>query len=76
MSPEKAIDDNLNTRWSAKAGHFDGVWYQLEWDKPVLVGQVAIVQYDKFTTAMDLQAWDDSSQSWKTLQHFGGSNEK
>ena len=76
MSPEKAIDDNAGTRWSAKVGHFEGVWYQLEWDKPVLVGQVAIVQYDKFTTAMDLQAWDDASGSWKTLQHFGGSNEK
>ncbi|MGA2253733.1 MAG: glycoside hydrolase family 2 TIM barrel-domain containing protein [Thermoguttaceae bacterium] len=76
LGPEKAIDDNINTRWSAKAGHFDGVWYQLEWDKPVLVGQVAIAQYDKYTTAMDLQTWDDSSGSWKTIQHFGGSGEK
>ena len=76
MSPEKAIDDNLDTRWSAKAAHFDGVWYQLEWDKPVQVGQVAIVQYDQFTTAMDLQTWDDANGSWKTIQHFGGSSKK
>ncbi|MCC6124252.1 MAG: discoidin domain-containing protein [Pirellulales bacterium] len=76
LSPEKAIDDNTGTRWSAKAAHFDGVWYQLEWKEPVLVGQVAIVQYDKFTTAMDLQAWDDASGNWETIQHFGGSGEK
>ena len=76
MSAEKAIDDNAGTRWSAKVAHFEGVWYQLQWEKPVLVGQVAIRQYDRFTTAMDLQAWDDASGSWKTIQHFGGSNEK
>jgi beta-galactosidase len=76
MSPQKAVDDNGGTRWSAKVAHFEGVWYQLQWEKPVLVGQVAIRQYDRFTTAMDLQAWDDASGSWKTLQHFGGANER
>jgi len=76
LGPEKAIDGNINTRWSAKAGHFDGVWYQLDWDKPVLVGQVAIRQYDRYTTAMDLQAWDAASGSWKTLRHFGGTGDR
>ena len=76
MEPEKANDGDPGTRWSAKVAHFEGIWFQLEWEKPVLVGQVAIVQYDKFTTAMDLQTWDDASVSWKTIQHFGGASEK
>jgi beta-galactosidase len=76
MDASKANDDKADTRWSAKVAHFEGVWYQLEWEKPVLVGQVVIVQYDRFTTAMDVQAWDDASGTWQTLQHFGGSAEK
>ncbi|MFZ1933280.1 MAG: glycoside hydrolase family 2 TIM barrel-domain containing protein [Thermoguttaceae bacterium] len=76
MSPEKAIDGDAGTRWSAKVAHFEGVWYQLQWKKPVLVGQVVIVQYDRFISAADLQTWDEAGGSWKTIQHFGGSNEK
>jgi beta-galactosidase len=72
MTAGKANDDNTGTRWSAKVAHFEGVWYQLEWDASVTVGQVAIVQYDRFTTAMDVQTWDESKKTWKTLQHFGG----
>ncbi len=76
MTAEKAIDADLRTRWSALAGHFDGVWYQLQWQKPVMVGQVVIVQYDRFISAADLQSWDDAGGSWKTLQHFGDGKEK
>ncbi len=75
-SPEKANDDNPLSRWSAKIGHCEGVWYQLQWEKPVRVGYVAIVQYDTFCTAMDLQVWDDAGGRWQSIQHFGGSNQK
>ena len=55
MTPDKVIDGNPNTRWSSHAGHAEGVWFQLEWDKPITLAELMISQYDRYTYACDIQ---------------------
>jgi beta-galactosidase len=71
MTPEKAIDGKMDTRWSGIPGHNQGVWYQLEWKEPVEVGEVVIHQYDTFAMEWDVQVLDAKTAEWRTVQHFG-----
>ncbi|MFI5378918.1 MAG: glycoside hydrolase family 2 TIM barrel-domain containing protein [Tepidisphaerales bacterium] len=71
LTPEKAIDAKRDTRWSGIPGHNTGVWYQLDWDKPVQIGEVIIHQFDRFTHELDVQVWDAAKGDWRTVQHFG-----
>ena len=71
MTPEKAIDGARDTRWSAIPGHNTGVWFQLEWDKPVRIGEVVIHQFDRFMMELDVQIWDATKNDWRTMKHFG-----
>jgi hypothetical protein len=76
LRPEFAIDGNPLTRWSGISGHNSGVWFQLEWPKPVTLRQLVIQQYDTFVMELDVQVWDEARQEWRTLQHFGKPGEK
>jgi len=71
LTPEKAVDGEGGTRWSGIPGHNSGVWYQLDWEKPVRVGELVIQQFDRFTFEMDVQVWDAAKNDWRTMQHFG-----
>jgi beta-galactosidase len=71
-----AIDGDPKTRWSGIPGHNEGVWFELAWDAPVEVGCVVIHQFDRFVTQFDLDAWDESSQKWTTLAHFGNPRDR
>ncbi len=70
--PELAIDGRYDTRWSGIPGHNSGVWYQLDWDKPVSIGQVILHQYDRFVIELDVQIW--RNEQWVTVQHHGKPN--
>ena len=76
LEANQANDGNMETRWSGIPGHTSGGWFELAWDQPVRVGEVVIVQYDRFVNEMDLQAWDQASQAWVTLKHLQGPGEK
>jgi hypothetical protein len=71
MTPEKAIDGTRDTRWSAIPGHNAGVWFQLEWDKPVRISEVVIHQFDRFVMELDAQIWDAAKNDWRTMKRFG-----
>jgi delta 1-pyrroline-5-carboxylate dehydrogenase len=71
LPPELANDGKMETRWSGIPGHNTGAWYELDWDAPVRVGQVVIIQYDRYVKEMDVQLWDDGAKIWVTVQHFG-----
>lgn len=71
MTPDLAIDGNMETRWSGIPGHNSGGWYELDWEQPVHIGEVIVFQYDRYVTEMDLQVWDEKGGDWVTLQHFG-----
>jgi hypothetical protein len=72
LGANRAVDGDAGTRWSANVAHFDGVWFQLEWERPVTVAQVEILQFDRYLDAMDLQIWNEAEGRWQTLKHFGG----
>ena len=71
LTPEKAIDGNRDTRWSGIPGHNSGVWFQLDWDQPVTLGEVIIRQFDRFVMELDVQVWDAARNDWRTAEHFG-----
>ncbi|MFZ1935695.1 MAG: glycoside hydrolase family 2 TIM barrel-domain containing protein [Thermoguttaceae bacterium] len=71
LSPEKAIDGRMDTRWSGIPGHNEGVWYQLEWKDPIEVGEVVIRQFDTFAMEWNVQVLDAKTAEWRTVQHFG-----
>ncbi len=71
LTPQKAIDGRMDTRWSGIPGHNEGVWYQLEWKEPVEVGEVIIRQYDTFAMEWNVQVLDAKTSKWRTVQHFG-----
>lgn len=76
LTPEKAIDGSYASRWSGIPGHNEGVWYQLDWDHPVTVGEVIIHQYDTFVFELDVQVRAPGSDEWTTVQHFGRPGER
>ena len=76
LTPEKAIDGNLDTRWSGIPGHNSGVWYQLDWKEPVQIGEVVIRQFDTFVFELDVQVRQPGASEWKTVQHFGKEGER
>lgn len=76
LMPELAIDGQEQTRWSGIPGHNAGGWYELDWDQPVKIGEVVVIQYDRFVKEFDLQVWDEASAGWLTLQHFGQPDRK
>lgn len=71
---DRAADGSTDTRWSTVPGHVEGNWLQLEWPEAVEVGEVVIEQYDRFSTYMDVQVWDDSAGEWRTVQELGQPN--
>ena len=71
LTPEKANDGKMDTRWSGISGHNEGVWYQLEWKEPVEVGEVVIHQFDTFAMEWNVQVRDAKTAEWRTVQHFG-----
>ncbi len=76
FTSDKARDGDPATRWSGIPGHNRGVWFQLEWAHPVRVGEVIIHQFDRFVMEMDVQAWDDHTGDWRTLQHLGAQDQR
>jgi hypothetical protein len=71
LTPEKAVDGKHGTRWSGIPGHNAGVWYQLEWDKPVEAGEVIIHQYETYVCELDVQIRGDKAAEWQTVRHYG-----
>jgi beta-galactosidase len=71
MSAELANDGNFETRWSGVPGHNTGGWYKLEWSEPVRIGEVVVFQHDRYVKEMDVQVWDQDTQGWITIEHFG-----
>lgn len=71
LPADLANDGKMETRWSGIPGHNTGGWYELNWDRPVRVGQIVVHQYDRYVREMDVQVWDDDAKAWVTLQHFG-----
>lgn len=71
LPAELANDGKMETRWSGIPGHNTGGWYELNWDRPVRVGQIVVHQYDRFVIELDVQVWDADAGAWVTLQHFG-----
>jgi len=71
MTPNLAIDGNMDTRWSGVPGHNTGGWFQLDWDQPVRVGEVVIFQHDRYVKEMDVEAWDPEERAWVRLEHLG-----
>jgi hypothetical protein len=76
LAPPLALDGDRATRWSGIPGHNEGVWYELAWDAPVDVGCVAIHQFQRYVTELDLDAFDDATSQWRTLAHFGNASER
>ena len=76
LTPDLAIDGNAQTRWSGIPGHNAGGWYELEWKQPIRIGEVVVIQYDRFVKEFDLQIWDEASAGWLILQHFGQPDRK
>jgi len=76
FKPEKASDGDPNTRWSCVPGHNEDVWYQLAWEEPVTIRQIAVRQFDSYVTQLDIQAYSETAKKWKTVQHLGGPNTK
>jgi beta-galactosidase len=71
LTPEKAIDGDLKTRWSGIPGHNAGVWYQLDWKQPIEIGEVVVHQYDRYVMEFDVQVRPTAAAEWRTVQHFG-----
>lgn len=71
LTPDKANDGKQQTRWSGIPGHNIGVWYQLQWNEPLEVGEVIIHQYDTFVFELDVQVRLDNATDWLTVQHYG-----
>jgi beta-galactosidase len=71
LPAELGNDGNANTRWSGIPGHNRDVWYELDWDQPVTVGEILVRQFQRFSFEWDVQVWDDAMAKWRTVQHFG-----
>ncbi len=71
LTPEKAVDGDANTRWSAIPGHEREIWFQLEWQRPVRIAEVVIQQYETYVMELDLEVWSPAEHIWVTLCHRG-----
>ena len=76
LTPEKARDGDLGTRWSGIPGHNRDVWFQLDWERPVRVAEVVIHQFDRFVMELDVQVWDGARGDWRTMQHSGAPDKR
>lgn len=76
LPAELGNDGNVGSRWSGIPGHNEGVWYELDWDQPVTVGEVLVRQFQRFSFEWDVQVWDSTANNWRTVQHFGKPNVK
>jgi len=61
--PEKAFDDDLNTRWGAGTNTRNG-WLEIDLGKPVPVNSVLMHEYGERTTKFELRYKD--GDEWKT----------
>ena len=60
MTPDKAIDGNLQTRWGAEERH---AWYQIEWQQPQTFRGVVMRNFDapwNKNIPFTCQVWDPS----------------
>ena len=71
-TPEYAIDNHLNTRWSA-GDYVDSQWFQVDLGKVKVVKQVILTWELAFATDYLIQASDDK-QDWKTVATVTGSD--
>ncbi|MBN1417193.1 MAG: hypothetical protein JXP34_00360 [Planctomycetes bacterium] len=71
LTPDEAIDGSRDSRWSAIPGHDRGVWFELSWAEPVRIAEVIIHQYDRYVMELDVRAWGETEEAWKTLAHLG-----
>ena len=71
MTPELAADGLDETRWSGVPGHNAGGWFELDWDRPVRIAEVIVVQHGRYVNEMDFQVWDDGGRDWTTIRHLG-----
>ncbi len=69
LTPAQAVDGNTSTRWSGIPGHEQGGWFELNWSNAAPVSEVVVLQYDRYTSQMDAQVWDDGAQNWVTVGH-------
>ncbi|MFO0982850.1 MAG: hypothetical protein U1E76_14150 [Planctomycetota bacterium] len=76
LLPEKAIDGDPVSRWSAIPGHNTGVWYELAWDGPVRVAELVIHQHDRYVKEFDVALFEPHTQAWRTMQHIGRADRK
>jgi len=71
MTPEKANDGDIKTRWSGIPGHNSGVWFELRWPTSVKVAEVVVRQYDRYSEEWDLETWNSEKNEWVVQGHFG-----
>lgn len=71
LAPAKAIDGDEKSRWSGIPGHNSGVWFELDWDKPVAIAEVVVHQYERYCFEWDVQTWDDAAGAWVDAGHYG-----
>ncbi|MCO5296934.1 MAG: hypothetical protein M9921_08760 [Fimbriimonadaceae bacterium] len=69
-----AVDGTMDTRWSGIPGHNSGVWFQLEWGRPVEIAELLVRQYGRYTFEWDVETWDDTAGRWMPAGHFGKPN--
>lgn len=71
LTADEAADGDPTTRWSGIPGHTAGVWFQLDWARPVRIAEVVIEQYDSFAMELDIRVWDAAKGDWRTVRHLG-----
>lgn len=71
LTPNLAIDGRGETRWSGIPGHVSGLWFELDWDHPVEIGQILVRQCGRYTMEWDVQTWEQSTGMWVAAGHFG-----
>jgi beta-galactosidase len=76
MTPDKAVDGDPGSRWSAIPGHIEGNWFELAWDDPVTIAEVVVRQYDRWVTELDVQVWDADTGDWRAVGHLGTPGER
>ena len=71
LTPGQAADGDPATRWSGIPGHTSGVWFELDWAKPVRLAEVVIEQFGAYAAELDVRVWDAAESDWRTVRHLG-----
>lgn len=67
--PKGAIDGDANTSFSVALGASKDQWLKLEWAKSQKIGGLLFTQPERYTRAMDVEAWQDGK--WVRVAHAG-----